>query len=310
MSSQTYLQKKFPFTQTTLAQPVSCRGIGLHGGQEITMRLCPAPCDSGIVFKRTDVKENNLIPAHYSNVHTTVLCTQLANQAGVCVATIEHLMSAFSGCHVDNAVVELSESEVCIIDGSSMPFVKMIEKAGLVSLEAPRQVVQIVKPVTVEEEGKSARLTPAMGFQFDVTISFDNPLIGTQSVTLDLMDCDKYATEISFARTFGFLKDIQPMWNSGRAIGGSLDNAVVIDGEKVLNAEGLRAHDEFIRHKALDAVGDLYTAGLRILGKFTSHSGGHRINNLLLRKLFDTPQAFKILPLQDALNGACLAAAE
>lgn len=277
--------------QKTLQQEISCKGVGLHSGAAVTMTLRPAPADHGIVFVRTDLKADQVIPALYDRVVDTRLCTLIANDSGASIGTIEHLMSALRGCGVDNAVIALDGPEVPIMDGSSTPFVEMIDHAGLRIQPQPRRAIQILKEIVVEENGKYARLSPASGFVFGGEIEFSHPSIGRQSYQTKLVN-GNFRHDIAAARTFGFAHEVEYLRQQGLARGGSLDNAIVLDDMKIINAEGLRFADEFIRHKLLDAIGDLYLAGGPILGAYDGFKAGHALNNMVLRKLFATPGAW------------------
>ena len=278
--------------QKTLSKDIGCNGIGLHSGAKVTLTLRPAPADHGIVFVRTDIRDSdNVIPALYDRVVDTRLCTVIGNKAGATVGTIEHLMSALRGCGIDNAVVELDGPEVPVMDGSAVAFVEMIEDAGTRAQPQPRRAIQVLKEIVVEEDGKIARLSPANGFIFGGEIDFAHPSIGKQTFQTRLVN-GNYRHDIASARTFGFVKEVEMMRQNGLALGGSLDNAIVLSETNVLNIEGLRYDDEFIRHKLLDAIGDLYLAGGPILGAYDGFKAGHAMNNAILHKLFATPDAW------------------
>ena len=285
--------------QKTVASNVQITGVGLHSGQDINLTIKPANIDSGITFIRTDVSDKNSeIPALWNKVADTQLCTVIANEDGVSVGTIEHLMSALRGCDIDNAVIELNGAEVPIMDGSSMPFIDAIHKAGVEAQSAPRKVLKVLKEVTVTHEGKRVTLKPANGYIFGGEIEFDHPEIGNQKFETQLLN-GNFVHDIAEARTFGFLHEVEWMRSQGLAQGGSLDNAIVLDKEagKVLNEEGLRFSDEFIRHKLLDAIGDLYLAGMPILGAYDGVKAGHAINNDILHALFANEDAFEVVTL-------------
>ena len=273
--------------QRTLNSRISCSGIALHSGARVTMTLSPAEPDTGIVFVRNDIEGGGArIPARWDHVVCTRLSTTVGDRHGVQVGTIEHLMAAFAGCGIDNAIVELNGPEVPVMDGSAAPFVFLVECAGMVEQAAPRRALRICKPVSVrDEKGGTASLLPADSFSIDIRIQFDSRVVSRQSLSLDLVN-GAFKKELSRARTFGFLHEVEQLRAAGLARGGSLDNAVVVSGDTVLNEGGLRYDDEFVRHKALDAVGDLYTAGGPILGAFHGACSGHRANNLLLQALF------------------------
>jgi UDP-3-O-[3-hydroxymyristoyl] N-acetylglucosamine deacetylase len=278
-----------PAAQRTLRKAVGCRGIGLHCGRKVAMTLRPAAPSSGVVFRRTDSGAE--IAALWSNTIRSPLCTSLSNREGVGVGTIEHLMAALHGAGVDNVVVELDGPEVPIMDGSAAPFLALVERAGTLAQDALRRAVKVLKPVVVEEEGASAELIPDHGFSMSFEIDFDNPLISRQDIALSF-EPDTFKAELSRARTFGLLDDVHRLQAAGLARGGSLDNAVVVSGEKILNRGGLRWADEFVRHKLLDAFGDLYLAGGPIIGQFRGMRSGHAHNHRLLAVLFADPDAW------------------
>jgi UDP-3-O-[3-hydroxymyristoyl] N-acetylglucosamine deacetylase len=284
--------------QKTLKKAIHCRGIGLHSGEHIQMSLHPAAADTGIVFRRSD-QGGAVIKADWRNIVDSTLCTTLGNEAGLKIATIEHLMSAFAGLEVDNAVVELDGPEVPVMDGSAAPFVFLIECAGLVEQLPPRQAIKVLKPVHVGSRGNSAALLPGEEFRLSFAIDFASGAISRQELSFTL-DADSFKQDISRARTFGFLDEVDRMQAAGLARGGSLDNAVVISGDRVLNKEGLRYGDEFVRHKVLDALGDLYLAGGPILGHFHGVRSGHAINRQLLDALFSDPTAWCLTTLAGA----------
>ena len=263
------------------------------------MALLPADCNMGITFRRTDMTgAASEIPALYSNVGDTRLCTTLTNEQGVSVATVEHLLAAMAGCEIDNAVIELDGSEVPIMDGSSEPFVFLIECAGIADQEAPRQAIEVLKPVEVRVGDTVATIEPAPTFSIQLGIAFDNPLIGEQQLGIHVTS-DSFKSEICRARTFGFIEDVQALRKAGLVQGGSLDNAVVVSGDEILNDGGLRYDDEFIRHKVLDCIGDLYLAGGPLIGRYTGHRPGHQANNMLLRALFEDEEAWTYAAMED-----------
>ncbi|MZR31271.1 UDP-3-O-acyl-N-acetylglucosamine deacetylase [Sneathiella litorea] len=278
--------------QKTLRNSISCTGVGLHGGKLISMKLMPAPVNSGIVFKRIDVDPAvSEIPARYNTVSDLMMCTTVENRAGIKVATIEHLMAAFSGCGIDNAIVELDGPEVPVMDGSSAPFVFLVECADVVEQDAPRRYIKVLKEVEVSEGTAKASLSPADNISVAFEIDFDNPRIGKQNCSFNLRN-GTFKNELSRARTFGFLGDFEQLKKLGLAKGGSLDNAIVLSGADILNEEGLRYDDEFVRHKALDAVGDLYLAGSPIIGEFYGLRSGHALNNKLLHAFLSDEDAW------------------
>jgi UDP-3-O-[3-hydroxymyristoyl] N-acetylglucosamine deacetylase len=274
--------------QRTLRTAVGCRGIGLHSGQPVAMTLCPATADSGILFRRLDAGAE--IRAEWRNTTESALATVLSNGEGIAIGTIEHLMAALAGCAIDNAIVELDGPEVPIMDGSAAPFVQLIERAGILVQDAARRAFKVLKPVSVSHNGCSAALVPDHGFSMSFEIDFDNPLIRQQDMTVSF-EPDTFRAELASARTFGLLDDWPRLRAAGLARGGSLDNAVVISGDRVLNDGGLRFSDEFVRHKLLDAFGDLYLAGGPIIGCFRGVRSGHALNRSLLRALFSDPDA-------------------
>ena len=270
-------------TQKTLKAPIHCRGIGLHSGVHVEMVLRPGAPDTGIRFYRSDL--NTEIAANWRNAIESPLCTTLVNDKGASVGTVEHLMAAFAGIEVDNVLVELDGPEVPAMDGSASPFVFLIECAGLVEQDAPRRVIRILKPISVGTPGKSAVLVPDDRFSVSFAIDFASCAIRRQELTLSPCPAT-FKHELSAARTFGFLDEVERMREAGLARGGSLENAVVVAGDQVLNEEGLRYIDEFVRHKMLDAVGDLYLAGAPLLGHFHGTRSGHALNRQLLAALF------------------------
>jgi UDP-3-O-[3-hydroxymyristoyl] N-acetylglucosamine deacetylase len=279
--------------QHTLAGPAICAGVGVHSGERVRVSIRPAPAGSGIVFIRTDLDRDNRVPVTAEAVTPTRLCTVIANEAGVTVATIEHLMAALAALEVDNAIIELDGPEVPIMDGSALPFVQLLDRAGRRRQDAERRFIEILEPIEVVDGDKTARLLPADSFEMAFEIAFPTKAIGRQRVDLVVTE-DSFRDELADCRTFGFLADVQALRAAGLARGGSLENAVVIDGDRILNPEGLRRPDEFVRHKALDAVGDLYVLGAPILGRFEGVYAGHALNNLLCRALLDHPRAWRL----------------
>jgi UDP-3-O-[3-hydroxymyristoyl] N-acetylglucosamine deacetylase len=276
--------------QQTLKNAIHCTGVGLHSGKSVTMRLHPAPAGTGISFVRTDLDRGTVIPARWDNVVDTRLCTVVGTADGTTVGTVEHLMAALAGCGIDNAVVELDGPEVPIMDGSSAPFVFLIDCAGTQVQNRPRRLLRILKTVCVEDGAKSALLSPSPVPICSFEIEFDSAAVRRQVGHVHL-DPSGFKRELARARTFGFLHEVDLMRRNGLARGGSLDNAVVISGDRVLNEGGLRFRDEFVRHKMLDSVGDLYLAGGPILGHFHGVRSGHALNNRLLHTLFADPES-------------------
>lgn len=272
--------------QHTLTNAVSCEGVGLHSGAPVKMTLRPAAAGAGIVFVRSDVPAGKgNIPAQYDRVTETRLGTTITNEMGVSLSTIEHVMAALWGCGVDNVTIEVNGPEIPIMDGSSEPFVFLVENAGIREQVTPRQAIEILKPVYVQVGNSSIRLEPYNGYVMDVEIAFDHEAISRQHSVYDFSKIT-FQNMLSRARTFGFEHEVEQLRAAGLARGGSLHNAIVIGKEGVLNREGLRFSDEFVRHKALDCIGDLYLAGAPILGRVVAKRPGHGINNQVLRALF------------------------
>lgn len=279
--------------QHTVARAVQFDGIGLHSGAPVKLVLQPAEADSGIVFVRTDVAEGTgVVPAQYDLVVDTRLGTRLANRHGVTVSTIEHLMAALWACRIDNVRILLDGPEVPIVDGSSEPFITQIDAAGVQVQNAPRRAIEVLKPVTANIGDATITLLPYDGYAIDIDIEFPHPAIASQSAGYDFADIT-FRQMLSRARTFGFEQEVEYLRTIGLARGGSLENAIVIGKEGVLNSEGLRFDDEFVRHKALDVVGDLYLAGAPLLARIVASHPGHSVNNLILRTLFAEANAWK-----------------
>ena len=279
--------------QHTLAAMARFAGQGLHTGQEVRAAVKPAPADSGLVFIRTDITDrDNRIPARGEAVSQTRLGTVVANPAGVSVSTIEHLMAALAALGVDNAVIELDGPEVPVMDGSAEPFVRLLDRAGLRRQSVGRRYIEILETVEVVDGDRRAALSPADRFEMSFEIDFDSDAIGRQSVEL-VMDEAGFRKELADARTFGFIHEVEALKRAGLARGGSMDNVVVIEGDRVLNPEGLRRPDEFVRHKALDALGDLYLLGAPLIGRFEGVKSGHEMNNALVRALLARPSAWR-----------------
>jgi len=286
--------------QRTLKKLISAAGVGLHTGQKVRVALRPAPADTGIVFRRIDLATPMDIPARADLVGETRLSSCLVRD-GVKVYTVEHLMSALGGLGVDNVYVDLDASELPIMDGSASPFVLLIQQAGIVEQGAPKRFLRVTRRIEVSEGDKWARLEPYEGYKLSFSIDFRHPVIerSTQSVEVNFAETS-YLKEIARARTFGFMHEVEDLRDSGLALGGGLDNAVVLDEYRVLNAEGLRFADEFIRHKLLDAIGDLYLLGRPLLGAFFAHKSGHALNNRLLRAVLAQPDALHLVSFERA----------
>ncbi|HZS85258.1 MAG TPA: UDP-3-O-acyl-N-acetylglucosamine deacetylase [Stellaceae bacterium] len=278
--------------QRTIKNAIHCRGVGLHSGIKTSLTLRPAAPDTGIVFQRIDPAGGGaLIAADWRNVVESSLCTTLGNGEGISVGTVEHLMAALAGAEIDNIVVEIDGPEIPIMDGSAAPFLFLIECAGLAEQDAARRAIKLLKPVTVGDGTRSAGLLPDHGFSMSFEIDFPSKAVSRQDISLAL-DSESFKAELARARTFGFLQDLDRMRAAGLARGGSLDNAVVISGDAILNEGGLRYADEFVRHKLLDALGDLYLAGCPIIGHFYGMRSGHSLNRKLLEALFADPTAW------------------
>lgn len=281
------------YFQHTLAAPAIFAGVGVHTGERVRVSIRPAPADAGVNFVRTDLKgRDNRVAVAPDAVVKTQLGTVIGNAAGVTVSTIEHLMAAFSALDIDNATVELDGPEVPIMDGSALPFVTLLDRAGRRVQDAPRRYIEVTKSVEVVDGDKRAALAPSNRFVMDFEIAFPTPVIGRQRVVLNITEAS-FRAELADCRTFGFAHEVEALRAMGLARGGSLDNVVVIDGDRILNPEGLRRSDEFVRHKALDAVGDLYVLGAPVLGRFTGVKAGHDMNNRLVRALASKRSAWR-----------------
>ena len=286
-------------TQTTIAKAVTLSGIGLHSGSTVTLRLLPAAANTGVVFRRMDIEPlHSMIAARWDAVCDTRLGTTIKNAQGVSVSTIEHLMAALWGAGLDNVLVELDAPEVPIMDGSSAPFVELLKTAGVAKLAKSKRILRVLKTVEVREGESVASIRPNQegdeGMVLSIAVEYSNAVIGRQQAVYDFRE-SSFNDELSRARTFGFEYEVEAMQNAGLALGGSLENAIVVGEHKVLNAEGLRFDDEFVRHKALDCVGDLFLAGARIDGALTFTRPGHGINNKLLRALMSDPSAYELV---------------
>lgn len=285
--------------QRTLKNVIRATGVGLHTGDKVYLTLRPAAVDTGIVFRRVDLNPPVEIAARPENVGDTQLSTTLV-KGDVRISTVEHLLSAMAGLGIDNAYVDLSAPEVPIMDGSAGPFVFLIQSAGIVDQNAPKRFIRIKKAVTVKDGDKWARFEPFEGFKVSFVIDFKHPAFtgGNQQASVDF-STTSFVKEVSRARTFGFLKDIEMLRERKLALGGSLDNAVVVDDYRVLNEDGLRYSDEFVKHKVLDAIGDLYLLGRSLIGAFSGHKSGHALNNHLLRHLMADETAWELVTFED-----------
>ena len=286
-----------PIFQRTLTKPVGCSGIGLHSGKTVNLTLKPAPVNHGIKFVRKDLPDNPCIPARFNCVVDTSLATVIGSD-GVIVSTIEHLMACLAGLSIDNVIVELDSYEVPVMDGSAGPFTRMILDAGIQELEAPRHFFILKEPIELEEDDKFVGAYPDDTFKITCHIDFEHPLIRNQSYTIEVVD-RIFESEISSARTFGFLHEVEYMKSYGLARGGSLDNAVVVDEKGVLNEEGLRFEDEFVRHKLLDCVGDFSLLGMPILGHIITRKSGHAFNHAFLERFFQQKPSWYTQTLQE-----------
>jgi UDP-3-O-[3-hydroxymyristoyl] N-acetylglucosamine deacetylase len=285
--------------QRTLREAIRSTGIGLHTGRKVLMALRPAPPNTGIVFRRTDLEPPVDIPARASNVTETTLGTTLgAGDAGV--STVEHLMSALAGLGIDNLFVELTAGEVPIMDGSAGPFVFLIQSAGIEVQNSPKRFVRVRREVEVQDGDKWARIAPFEGFRVNFEIEFDHPVFHrhAQRATMDF-STTSFLKEVSRARTFGFMRDMEYLRGRNLALGGTLDNAIVLDDYRILNEDGLRYEDEFVRHKILDAIGDLYLLGHSLIGEYTAYKSGHGLNNRLLRALLADAAAWEEVTFRD-----------
>ena len=279
--------------QQTLAQPVQCVGIGLHSGKKVNLTIKPAPVNHGIKFVRIDLPHRPLISAHFRNVIDTSLATTLGTD-GVIVSTVEHLMAAFAGLRIDNALVEMDSYEAPIMDGSAGPFTSMLIEAGLRTQSGKRYTFVVKKPIEMSDEDKKVGLYPSDTLKITCSIEFDHPLVSRQSYTVSLVD-GLFEKEISRARTFGFLHEVNYLKQNGFARGGSLENAVVIDKDRILNQEGLRYKDEFVRHKVLDCIGDLSLLGMPFIGHIVAHKSGHALNHALLKRFIEQKSCWETI---------------
>ncbi|WP_448212936.1 UDP-3-O-acyl-N-acetylglucosamine deacetylase [Colwellia sp. MEBiC06753] len=286
--------------QRTLKDSVSAVGVGLHKGEKVRVTLRPAPANTGIVFRRVDLTPVVDIKATPEAVGETTLCTCLVNEEGVQISTVEHLLSAVAGLGIDNLIIDVDSPEIPIMDGSALPFVYLIQSVGVEELNVAKRFLRIKKPIRVEEGDKWAELVPYEGFKVDFSIEFEHPVISKtgQNMTMDLTT-SSFIKEISRARTFGFMKDIEFLRSHNLALGGSLENAIVLDEYRMLNKDELRYDDEFVKHKILDAIGDLYMGGVSILGELKAFKSGHALNNILLREVFKQTDAWEWASYED-----------
>jgi len=289
--------------QTTLKSRVTLSGLGVHSGKNVSIQFNPADADTGVVFHQAGPHGMREIRALASEVGATDLSTVLGDPAGAHVATVEHLMATLSGLGIDNVSVDIDGNEIPILDGSAALFVDAFDQAGLQRLGVKRRYIRVLKPVRVESGASWAEFRPHEGIRFEVEIDFDSPAIGRQSLALDL-NADTFRREVSRARTFGFMKDVERLWAAGYALGASLENSVVIgDDDRIINIEGLRYPDEFVRHKMLDAIGDVSLAGVHFIGCFRSYRGGHKLNAMALRRLLSDASAFEVVETSNRQRG-------
>lgn len=284
--------------QRTLSRPVQCTGRGVHSGKSVTMILRPAPVNHGIKFRRLDLPDQPCVTAHFNMVVDTSLATVIGYD-GFIVSTIEHLMAALAGLSIDNVLVELDSYEIPIMDGSAGPFTTLIQTVGIRQQEAPRYFIVIKEPIELKENGKAVSIFPASSFRISYVIEYDHPFIRRQSLSLHVSD-DVFVREIAKARTFGFLRELEYLKAYGFAKGGSLDNALVIDDKGILNGEGLRFRDEFVRHKILDCIGDLSLLGMPLIGHVVVHKSGHAFNHAFIQKFFSQKDVWETRTLLDA----------
>ena len=290
--------------QTTIKNTISTSGIGLHKGDLIEITLKPSKSNSGISFIRTDIEgdiSERTILASYQNVSDTNMCTTIKNKSDCKISTIEHLMAALSGSGVDNIDIEINGPEVPIMDGSSKQFIDLIENAGLSKLSEKRKFLKITRNIEIVDGEKKCSLSPSNNMNFFASIDFSDKVIGKQESSINLENFN-FKDNVSKARTFGFMRDVEALRMSGLGLGGSLDNCIIIDDNEVINSEGLRFENEFVVHKLLDAVGDIFTSGYRIQGEYRGYLCGHHMNNLLLKELFDNEDSFEVFEIDDAVS--------
>lgn len=292
--------------QRTLKNVIRATGVGLHTGEKVYLTLRPAAPDTGIVFRRVDLDDPVEIPARPENVGETTLSTTLV-KGDVRISTVEHLLSALAGLGIDNAYIDLSAPEVPIMDGSAGPFVFLIQSAGIETQNAPKRFIRIKKPVTVQDDDKWVRFEPFDGFKVSFTIDFEHPVFRGRTQTAEIdFSTTSFVKEVSRARTFGFMNQIEMLRAMNLALGGNLDNAVVLDEYRILNEDGLRYDDEFVKHKILDAIGDLYLLGRSLIGSFSGYKSGHALNNRLLRALMADESAWEMVTFEDATTAPIL----
>lgn len=286
--------------QRTLKSIVQMTGVGLHSGRKVTLTLCPAAANTGVIYRRTDLNPPVDFPADPKSVRDTMLCTALVNDDGVRISTVEHLNAALSGMGIDNVVIEVDAPEIPIMDGSASPFVYLLQSAGIEELNTAKKFIRIKKPVRIEDGDKWAEISPYNGFRLDFTIDFNHPAIDSddQKLVFDFSS-QSFIKDISRARTFGFMRDIEYLQSQNLCLGGSFDCAIVLDDYRILNEDGLRFDNEFVTHKVLDAVGDLYMCGHSILGQISAYKSGHALNNQLLRAVLADQEAWEWTTIED-----------
>ena len=294
--------------QRTLKQAIRASGIGLHSGRKVYMSLLPAGPDTGVVFRRTDLNPAVEVPAKAELLREAVMCSTLVSEAGHKIATIEHLLSAMAGLGIDNCVVEMSSAEVPIMDGSAAPFVYLIQSAGIFEQDAAKKFIRIKQPVQVQDGDKWARFEPHEGYRLSFGIEFKHPAIkhAGQKAVIDF-STTTYVKEVSRARTFGFMRELDTLRANNLGLGASLDNVVALDDYRVVNADGLRYEDEFVRHKILDAIGDLYLLGHSVIGAYTAYKSGHALNNKLVRAVLADERAWELVSFDEASRPAPIA---
>ncbi len=284
--------------QKTIKKNINIKGVGLHSGLDVNLTIKPSEANTGIVFKRIDLKDNNIVIPNIFNVSSAVLCTTISNVHGVSISTLEHLMGAFYGMGIDNALVEIDNEEVPILDGSAKFFVEAIRNVGIETSDKPIKIIKIEKKIKFKDNEKYISIEPSkMSLDIDFELKYENTLIGTQRNMIKMYESD--LNDIYNSRTFCLYEDVEKLKKMGLAKGGSLDNAIVVDKNKILNKEGLRNKKEFVNHKILDCMGDLYLAGYKIIGKVVCSQGGHKLTNQLLRKVFKNKENFSILEIQE-----------
>ncbi|OAT34835.1 UDP-3-O-[3-hydroxymyristoyl] N-acetylglucosamine deacetylase [Proteus myxofaciens ATCC 19692] len=294
------MRDKMMIKQRTLKRIVQATGVGLHTGKKVTLTMRPAPANTGVIYRRTDLNPPVDFPSDAKSVRDTMLCTCLVNEDDVRISTVEHLNAALAGLGIDNIVIEVDAPEIPIMDGSAAPFVFLLLDAGIEELRTAKKFIRIKETVRVEDGDKWAEMRPYNGFKLDFTIDFNHPAIdsSTQRYNLDF-SAESFMSQISRARTFGFMRDIEYLQSKGLCLGGSFDCAIVVDDYRVLNDDGLRFEDEFVRHKMLDAIGDLFMCGYNIIGEFTAYKSGHALNNKLLQAVLAKESAWEFVTFED-----------